>query len=244
RASERDLGATGDAADPVDAAVLDKVADELWKHRGESLVVTGCNDVATQLVVHTINRLLDNLGKTVDIDRPSLQRQGDDAAMAELVAEMQRGEIHALIMHGVNPGYDYLDGEAFVKALSKVALSVSTADRVDETSAAVHAVCPDHHFLESWGDAEPVTGYLSSTQQTIAPLFDTRAVAETLLRWIDDGTDAYGHLRGFWKAQILPRQNKLAEFDAFWDHTLERGVLELGAPAAAAPAAAAGDWRA
>jgi len=241
RANERDLGAAGD--DPVDAAVLDSVAEELWKHRGESLVVAGCNDVATQLVVHAINQLLGNIGKTVDIDRPSLQRQGDDAQMAELVAQMQRGEIHAVILHGVNPGYDYGDGDGFVKALSKVALSVSTADRVDETSAAVHAVCPDHHFLESWGDAEPVAGHLSLTQPTIAPLFNTRAVAETLLRWIDDGSDAYGHLRGYWKSQILPRQKELAEFDAFWDHTLERGVLDLGAPAAAAPAASNGDWR-
>jgi MoCo/4Fe-4S cofactor protein with predicted Tat translocation signal len=245
RANERDLGAAGDAADPVDAAALDAIAGELWKHRGESLVVAGCNDVATQLVVQTINQLLGNVGKTLDIDRPSLQRQGDDAAMAELVAEMQRGEIQALILHGVNPGYDYLDGDRFVKALAKVPLSVSTADRVDETGAAVHAVCPDHHFLESWGDAEPVAGYLSLTQPTIAPLFHTRAVAESLLRWIDDGSDAYGYLRGFWQSQILPRQKEHTEFTAFWDHTLERGVLDVGAPAAAAAAQpAGGDWRA
>jgi MoCo/4Fe-4S cofactor protein with predicted Tat translocation signal len=242
-ANERDAG---DATDPVDAAVLDSVAGELWKHRGASLMVCGCNDVATQLVVHTINRLLGNVGKTVDIDRPSLQRQGDDTAMADLVAEMQRGEIHTVILHGVNPGYDYLDGAGFVKALSKVALSVSTADRVDETSAAVHAVCPDHHFLESWGDAEPIAGYYSLTQPTIAPLFETRAAAESLLRWIDDGTDAYSYLRGYWKTAMLPRQKELTEFDAFWDHTLERGVLDLGglgAPAGTSPAAG-GDWRA
>jgi Fe-S-cluster-containing dehydrogenase component len=151
-----------------------------------------------------------------------------------------------MILHGVNPGYDYLDGDSFVKALAKVPLSVSTADRVDETSAAVHAVCPDHHFLESWGDAEPVAGYLSLTQPTIAPLFHTRAAAESLLRWIDDGSDAYGYLRAFWKAQILPRQKEHTEFTAFWDHTLERGVLDLGAHpgAAAAPTTGGGDWRA
>src|ERR1043165_3309396 len=157
----RHAGQTGmpTPVDPVDGAVLDKVADELWKQRGASLVVTGANDTATQLTVLTINRLLGNIGKTLDIDRPSRQRQGDDAAVADLVAEMQRGEIHALILHGVNPVYDYPDSAGFVAGLAKVALSITTADRRDETSAAVHAVCPDHHFLESWGDAEPVAAH-------------------------------------------------------------------------------------
>jgi molybdopterin-containing oxidoreductase family iron-sulfur binding subunit len=236
------------APDPVDAAILDSVAGELWKHRGESLVVSGCNDVAIQLVVHTLNRLLGNVGKTLDLERPSLQRQGDDAAMASLVDEMQHGEIHAVILHGVNPAYDYVDGPGFLKGLSKVALSVSTADRSDETCAAVHAVCPDHHFLESWGDAEPVAGYLSLTQPTIAPLFDTRAAAESLLRWIGDASDHYGFLREYWRTAVLPRQRALPAFDAFWDHTLERGVLDvgaaLGAPAEPAPAdTGGGDWR-
>jgi Fe-S-cluster-containing dehydrogenase component/anaerobic selenocysteine-containing dehydrogenase len=246
RAGETDVAAPGD---PVDAAVLDSVADELWKHRGESLVVTGCNDTAIQLVVHTLNRLLGNVGKTLDLDRPSLQRQGDDAAMAGLVAEMQRGEIHALILSGVNPVYDYADPAGFTAGLTKVALSISTADRRDETSALVSAVCPDHHFLESWGDAEPVAGYLSLTQPLIAPLYETRAAVESLLRWIGEPATHYALLRDHWRSQILPRQPGAGGFDAFWDHTLERGVLELAG--AAAPAAAAttggaggGEWRA
>jgi molybdopterin-containing oxidoreductase family iron-sulfur binding subunit len=233
------------APDPVDAAILDSVADELWKHRGESLVVSGCNDVAIQLVVHALNRLLGNVGKTLDLDRPSLQRQGDDAAMAALVDDMQRGKVQAVILHGVNPAYDYVDGAGFLKGLEKVALSVSTAERRDETAAAVHAVCPDHHFLESWGDAEPVAGYLSLTQPTIAPLFETRAAAESLLRWIGDATDHYRFLRDHWRTAVMPRQQAMASFDGFWDSTLERGLLDLGAPAQA-PAAApdtGGDWR-
>ena len=244
RAGEADVAAP---SDPVDAAVLDSVAGELWKHRGESLVVTGENDVAIQLVVHTLNRLLGNVGKTLDIDRPSLQRQGDDATMADLVAQMQKGEIHTLILHGVNPAYDYADAAGFSAGLAKVALSISTADRLDETSAQVKAVCPDHHFLESWGDAEPVAGYLSLTQPTIAPLFETRAAVESLLRWIGEPAAHYEVLRDHWRTEVMPRQREAAGFDAFWDHTLERGVLELAElDAAAAPAAAStgGEWRA
>ena len=258
----RRAGQTGmpSPVDPVDAAVLDKVADELWKQRGTSLVVTGANDTATQLTVLTINRLLGNIGKTLDVDRPSRQRQGDDAAMADLVAEMQRGGIHTLILHGVNPAYDYIDSPGFVAGLSKVALSITTADRRDETSAAAlafaatdphdktpkpfHAACPDHHFLESWGDAEPVAGYLSLTQPTIAPLYDTRSVVESLLHWIGQPTTHYALLRDHWRTEIMPRQKETA-FDAFWDTTLERGVLELAdVGKVAASDASGGDWAA
>ena len=231
------------APDPVDPRTLDTVAGELWRHRGEALVVCGDNELASQLAVQAINRLLGSAGATLDLERPSLQRQGDDAAMAELVGELARGEIHTLILHRVNPAYDYADATGFLTGMARVALSISTSDRRDETSAFVHAVCPDHHFLESWGDAEPVAGHLGLIQPTIAPLFDTRAVAESLLRWLGEPADAYAFLRDTWRARVFPRQQAFTEFDAFWDHTLERGVLDLGAPAADAPAGDA-DWRA
>ncbi|HEX3766502.1 MAG TPA: hypothetical protein VHW23_47740, partial [Kofleriaceae bacterium] len=104
KAGEADVAAPGD---PVKPAVLDTVAEALWNHRGESLVVTGVNDPAVQLVVLAINRLLGNVGKTLDVDRPSQQRQGDDAAMAELIAGLERGDVHTLILHDVNPVYDH-----------------------------------------------------------------------------------------------------------------------------------------
>jgi molybdopterin-containing oxidoreductase family iron-sulfur binding subunit len=228
-------------ADPIAAATLDDLADALWRHRGASLVVSGAADVATQVVVHTLNRLLGNLGATVDVARPSLQRAGDDAAFADLLAAMGRGDVHTLILHGVNPVYDR--GDAFAAALGKVALAITTSDRLDETASAVHAVCPDHHFLEAWGDAEPVANHLSLVQPTIAPLFETRAFAESLLRWLGDPTDAYSQLRAHWQREVFPRQRDHATFDAFWDATLERGVLDLGPPPEP-PAAPVSDWRA
>lgn len=230
--------------DPVDAVVLDQVAAELWKHRGQSIVLSGCNDIPTQQAVHALNHLLGNVGHTLDLERPSLQRQGDDAAMAELIEQMQRGEVHTLILHGVNPAYDYVDGSRFTSGLAKVAFSISMSDRRDESSAAVHAVCPDHHFLESWGDAEPVAGHLSLSQPTISPLFDTRASAESLLRWLGDTTTAYQLLRDFWRATVFPRQHAFADFDAFWDHTLERGLIDLGVPESVSPLSFGDDWHA
>jgi Fe-S-cluster-containing dehydrogenase component len=229
----------------ADSAKLDGVAELLWRNRGRSLIVSGSHDVAVQTVVNALNALLDNLGKTVDVANPSLQRQGDDGAMAKLVDEMNDGKIGALFLYGVNPGYDYLDGARFIQGLSKVALSVSLADRLDETSSSVLAVCPDHHFLESWGDAEPVTGHYSLTQPLISPLFETRAASQSLLTWAGaDSSDPYTTLRTFWRTNLHPRHAGLKSFDRFWEHSVQNGLAHLPAAAAPAPAAFHGDWKA
>jgi molybdopterin-containing oxidoreductase family iron-sulfur binding subunit len=225
----------------IDARKLDEVADALWRHRGESLVVSGSNELATQTLVMALNAVLGNIGTTVDVARPSLQRQGNDRAMAGLVDAMQAGAVDTLIIHGVNPGYD--QAEAFRSGLRKVAFSVSLSDRRDETSSRTDAICPDHHFLESWGDAEPVMAHFSLAQPLIAPLFDTRAARESLLRWLGAAeTDPYRHLRRFWREEIFPRQRETTDFELFWDRTLERGVLDL--PMEGKTPAFRGDWRA
>src|SRR6185436_11352033 len=83
------------------------------------------------------------------------------------------------------------------------------------------------HFLESWGDAEPVSGCLGLRQPAIAPLFDTRAAQESLLRWMGRPMSAYDWLREHWRREVFPRQSRQASFDDFWDHSLQDGVCEL-----------------
>jgi molybdopterin-containing oxidoreductase family iron-sulfur binding subunit len=211
---------------PADLPARDRlagVAEELWRHRGRSLVVCGVNDVATQRVVHRINVLLGNVGTTLDLDNPSYQSQGDDAAVAALVDEMGRGEVQALLLHGVNPAYDYPEAGRFRAALARVALKVSFADRRDETAALADVVCPDPHFLEAWNDALPVAGWHGLTQPTIAPLFDTRAFQESLLAWGGEKPDWHGYLREQWRSAVFPRQDRYRDFDDFWDRSLEAG---------------------
>ena len=238
---------------PADAAKLDAIADELWKHHSESLVVSGINDVGVQTIVNALNICLNNVGWTVDVEQPSLQRGGDDAAMAELVAAMNRGEIYALVMYGVNPAYDYHDAQQFLSGLEKVALSVSVSDRRDETSSHAHAVCPDHHFLEAWGDAEPVESHFSLAQPVIAPLFATRAAQESMLRWLGNlmpgnltpgspAPDYYTYLRDFWRKNMFPRQKTLQDADVFWERSLQDGIVELSP--AGKHRSARTDWKA
>src|SRR5260370_32723522 len=141
--------------------------------------------------------------------------------MAGVVEEMNRGEVHTVFFYGVNPAYDYADAQKFLSGLQRVALSVSFSDRRDETSSHVDAISPDHHFLEAWGDAEPVESHYSLAQPLIAPLFETRAAQRSLLQWLcHPQPDYYAYLREYWRKKIFTRQNEIQNFHAFWDRSL------------------------
>src|SRR4029453_9358740 len=161
-----------------------------------------------------------------------------DMALAELRAELGRGEVGALFVLGANPVYDLPDSTALINDIKRVPLVVSTAERLDETASLAHFVCPDHHYLESWSDAEPVAGLVSLTQPTIRPMHDTRSAIESLSAWAGKPQSALNLVRDHWTAAVPPRAGTPDSERAFWDRTLERGVAEVG-PQPAAPAAAA-----
>ncbi len=206
---------------------VQQTANELLKLHGESLVISGSNDIDAQCVVNAINQALGNYGKTLDLNATSQQNEGADQEMVELVREMNAGEVGGLIVSGVNPAYDYYASEDFSNALAKVPLKISLNPTRDETSALVDFICPQHHFLEAWDDAQPVRGVISLNQPTIAPLFQTRAYQESLLRWSGDGRPFYDVLRQSWKEKLFTQQKTHATFDEFWDHSLQDGFAVL-----------------
>jgi molybdopterin-containing oxidoreductase family iron-sulfur binding subunit len=211
----------------IPSSALDTLAARLDEHRGESLVVCGAADNAAQTIVAALNHVLGNVGRTIELTPSSLPGAGGDGEIGAVVTEMARGDVGMILLYGVNPAYDYEEPATFARALGHVPLSISFADRVDETAAHVDAVCPDHHFLEAWGDAEPVRGYLSLRQPTIAPLFDTRAVQDSLLKWLGERPDFHEYLRTHWRQRYYPRANASDPFDTFWDRTLQAGFLAV-----------------
>src|SRR5262249_15981518 len=100
------------------------------------------------------------------------------------VADMNAGAVGALLISDCNPVYNYSEGKKFGEALSKLPLTVSFNATMDETTEQCKYVIPSHHWLESWGDAEPKSGYISLIQPLINPLFKTRAYQTSLLKWI------------------------------------------------------------
>ena len=205
--------------------VVEQTARDLLRMKGNSLVVSGANDADLQFVVNWINNALGNYDKTIDLNAAFAANQSSDAEMVELVRQLNAGEIAALIVSGVNPAYDYFDNQAFTNGLQKVPLKISLNTSLDETSAFADYVCPQSHFLEAWDDAEPARGTLSVNQPTIAPLFQTRAYQETLMRWSGDSRSFYDVLKESWRDKLFPQQKQFSNFDEFWDQTLQKGVF-------------------
>jgi MoCo/4Fe-4S cofactor protein with predicted Tat translocation signal len=211
---------------PFQASVA-KAANELWANRGNSIVVAGSNDMHVQTIVNAINSLLGNYGQTIDLDNYDTTKQSRDEEVMQLVADMNRGAVSALFIYGVNPAYSLPNGAEFAQALGKVKLSVSFADRLDETASMVNYVCPDHHYLESWNDFQPRRNSYSLAQPTITPLFKTRQAQESLLRWAGNNTSYYSYLRNNWQRTLFGGQNTHMMFDSFWNNSLHDGVYEI-----------------
>ena len=208
---------------------LEKAAQELWTNRGKSLVVASTNDPGVQLLVCGINYMLGNYGATLNLDTPVYFRQGDDRKMTEFVNELASGQISAVFFLDCNPVYDHPLGQVIADNLGKAKLSVSTSVAIDETAACVDFVAPDNHYLESWGDAQPVEGYFSLIQPTISPLFAARQKEESLLIWSgEEQVDYYSFIRQYWRNNLFGLQSSISDFDTFWDRSLHDGVFEPG----------------
>jgi Fe-S-cluster-containing dehydrogenase component len=201
--------------------------------KGNGLVVCGGNDVVLQTVINAINDKIGANGVTVNWAVTSNCKQGIDKDMVDMVAAMEAGQVGSVLLYGVNPVYDYFDSKKFTNALAKVPVTVSFADRMDETAEKCKFLVPDHNFLESWGDAEPKPNYFSLMQPGIAPLFKTRAFQDSLLSWAG-ATQTYGD---FWKDYWM---KKLGSQDNF-DKALQDGVIEPAGEMANAGAAFAGN---
>ena len=199
-------------------AAIKSTAEVLKANAGEGLVVCGSNDVNVQVIVNAINEAIGANGKTINWATTSNYRKGVDADMNSLVSDMNSGAIGAVIIYGVNPAYSYSDSKKFADGLNKV-IGVSCNGTMDETTELCKYIIPSNHWLESWGDAEPKTGYVSMLQPTINPLFKTRAFETTLLKWGANAiTDYETYFKNFWTT-------KLGSSDAF-NKALQDGVVE------------------
>ena len=211
---------TAPALDTRLQQAVQKTAATLSKNRGAGIVLAGSNDPNIQIIVNGINELTGANGTTINWSSAYNTRQGIDTDMAKLVDDMNAGAIGALLIHEVNPAYNYFDSNRFASGLKKVKFTVSFNQKMDETSELCKYVIPDHHYLESWGDAEPKTGFVSLIQPTINPLFKTRQWQDSLLKWSGAPTDYLAFFRQYWIGRTGSEAN--------WDKTLQDGVINGG----------------
>lgn len=217
-------------ADAVKA--IKAIASKLSSHKGKSLVVSGVNDEGVQTLINGINQMLDNYGKTVDVESYSNFKQGNDKEFADLVAEMASGKVSTLLTYNCNPVYTSPAALKFTEAYKKVANKISFATVLDETAQLADVICPDHHYLESWGDAHPKRGWFTLQQPTINPVFmaprheGTRQFQDSMLKWSGIKSDYLTYLQGYWNNRVFPNQGKHLDFQSFWANALHDGAVK------------------
>ncbi len=220
------LGGTAVNVPGVTIQYLDKAAADLIASRGAALVVSGSNDPNVQVLVNSLNSLLGSYSSTINLNTPVNYRQGVDGPMNAFVNELKAGQIQGVLFFGANPVYDHPRGAEIAQALPKVALSLSFADRADETGSLVKYMTPAPHFLECWNDAEPKAGHYSLTQPAITHIFKTRQMQTSLLTWAGRPNDFQNYVRNHWRTTLFPNATGFASFDEFWIKVLHDGVYE------------------
>ena len=174
-------------------AIVTKAAQQLKAAGSNGVLVSGIQNKNAQLLVIAINQVLTSEALLTAGTR--YVRKGSDAQVAQLVKDMNAGNVHTLIMSGVNPVYNLAASKAFVSGLKKVKTSVAHSLKEDETAILSTIIAPAPHYLESWDDTILLKGNYALTQPLIRPLFNTKQFQEVLMSLGGIGGTYYDYLK-------------------------------------------------
>jgi Fe-S-cluster-containing dehydrogenase component/anaerobic selenocysteine-containing dehydrogenase len=225
--NELETGSPRNSLAGVDYGVK-ALADKLKQNKGKCLVVSGHNNVEVQMMVNAINHRLESYGNTLDTNITILAGNDDGKKFNDLVGDLEKGGVGAVMFYQTNPVYTYPDAQRLKAAIEK-AVSISFASAKDETSKVCKYILPDNHYLESWNDAEFLSGHYSLAQPAIQKLFDTRQFQDSLMARLGKTEDFYTYLRKNWEESMFAKQSKFASFSSFWHQSLQSGVFEVAA---------------
>ena len=237
-----------DIGSGITVAQLERIAAELWKHRGRGIVLPG--DLSTQtkdskalnIAVNLLNSILMNEGKTVVGTAAPRVQFAQNQRLKKLISDMKAGKVDVLLMVGTNPIYSLPESSGFQDAIKKVALVITIDDRVTESGWMSDYVLPEPHFLETWGDGEPRKGLYLIQQPVIRPLHQTRPFQESLLVWTREAklrakgllsrlaysgkSSWHDYIQTLWKEKFYSRYGRGKYFHEFWANTLQKGFID------------------
>lgn len=234
----------------VSPEAFKKVAEDLVKNAGASLVVAGGIATKTedslnlQIAVNFLNSILGNEGKTVLAKKGNNRLTASYEALSDLIKKMNAGSVKTLIIYRSNPLYALSKDLGFAEALTKVPTVVYVGDKMDETSQFCHFIATDNHALETWGDSEFAEGVYGIHQPLIRTMYDTRSFQLSLMTWaymanvgpkrLITYETFYDYLRAFWKEEMAAKLAKGQNFEDFWNNLLQNGVVGEMASSASA----------
>ena len=244
RALAVELKITGVTAGTLPAEVLAWIAPlaaDLLAQSGHCAVIAGEHQSPAVHILTAAINLKIKAGHAPVKYIPPLDGVTGDAAddFKKLVAEMNAGKVHTLLMSGVNPVYDAPADLEFAKALdavkAKKAGGVFHHGLYLDESAVPYATWHINaaHFLEAWGDVRGHDGTASLQQPLIAPLYKGKSLLEILATAIEFPiSEAMALVKDTWEKAFA--EKKIGEtkvdgvpltFAKYWEKSLRDGVL-------------------
>jgi molybdopterin-containing oxidoreductase family iron-sulfur binding subunit len=205
---------------PRETAFASRAVDALRRAGKNALVAAGSRlSPEAQAIAHKVALYLGTTGTTVTwIEETSLPNA---VSLADLTAELGRGDIDTLILLGGNPAHDAPSDIDFAGAVARAEVSLHLSSHVDETTSLCTWHAPLAHFLEAWGDARSWDGTVAIAQPLILPLFTGRSCVEMLAVLVgDDLRDGMSLVRRTF--ETLPHEGSV---ERAWRRALHDGVV-------------------
>ncbi len=152
------------------------------------------------------------------------------------LGELARRGASVVLLYDTNPLYAVPPSIPLRRLFEQADFVASFSPFMDESTSSADLILPDHSALESWGDhvqpaSSPVQA-VSLSQPVVSPLYDTRAIGDTLLalahrlgleRFPWDGFPAL--LRDRWRRFLMVGRDPGGEkeFETAWDHHVQQG---------------------
>lgn len=216
----------------VSKEVFDATAQELLK--SPSLVLAGntaFDQNATMLQVATalINDMIGAYGKTLFFDRGWMRTPVRAGDLARFMSNAKQYD--AVFFIDTNPAFSVPASFGFADVLKSIPMVISMQPLPVELDSYAHVVLPVNHYLESWGDEQPVAGFFSARQPVVRPVKDTRQ-AEDIFLWIlahqkkPLGVSDYrSYIMEKWKPLMALLDVKGMTYETFFDAVLRRGFV-------------------
>jgi anaerobic selenocysteine-containing dehydrogenase/Fe-S-cluster-containing dehydrogenase component len=195
------------------------------------------------VVVHLINVVLGNVGRTVHLDRMRVPRSSVSQLKAA-IDDLKSDKVGVLITYDTNPAFTLPSSFEFSYATKRAELSVAFASHLDETAFTADYVLPTNVGLESWGDVKPYAGVKGIVQPVMAPLFDTREVGDLILTLANQVSSSFSTTVPYKTFQELVKARWLSDGTVsqrgkdetkWWIETVEKGGIFSDAPRYSSP---------
>jgi molybdopterin-containing oxidoreductase family iron-sulfur binding subunit len=133
------------------------------------------------------------IGDTVDLDRAAgYDSVGSLKDINGLAGRLDAGGVGVMFVAETDPVAQLPPGFEFGERIAKAKLAVGVGGFLTDTMKRCDVVLPTSHALESWGDARPQDGVVTSLQPAIEPIHDTRSRGDILLQLMDEAGAASG----------------------------------------------------